>query len=593
MAQPSLLCPECNRSFDQESCVCGWQPASGWARAQIEPEPEWRGELRERLKQYQARRQRPAAGNGETAPTSVPPHAAIRRSTAPPESLQAANPAPAAVASGARIAAPEAASKPEVGPRILPFRSRGGAALALAPTLEVEGRQAASAADPQPDPAQPPLSALLLAAIEASPAAKLQCEPQVTPLAGLAPLVEHPPVQQVNPPEERATESSLWEEIAGGGPRNSEGRPPRAGEEPGLGGFTFSLENVPATNGSGRPEGDEAVPPSPQARTSQTPEIASPRESAPPQVESAPRQPLLPLKETTAPAEHVDSASAVPATAVSTAQNSGWPSPPASDLAEPVVRPRAVRETMPTAWGPLPAAQEPQRGTRWKTLEPSPRWASEIAFAELPETPVAPPVSSELAEPVRRPMRERRALPAPIPAEHDPGDNPHVSIFSTRSLLQEPPPAIELPVCAAPPAQRVRAGLRDARNVLSVVTCFALTAWAVMGFPRAFAPGLSHKAWLKLVLPVGGASLVLLLAAYLLLSFRLGEATPGMDAAGLVVRTFDGETASRGRRTVRALMSLLSILALGLGFFWMWVDDDQLTWHDHISRTYLTRREAL
>ncbi len=75
-------------------------------------------------------------------------------------------------------------------------------------------------------------------------------------------------------PQERATESSLREEIAGGGPRNSpggpdkaqfallgwEGRPPRAGEEPGIGGFTVSLENVPATNGSGRPEGDEAVP---------------------------------------------------------------------------------------------------------------------------------------------------------------------------------------------------------------------------------------------------------------------------------------------------------------------------------------------
>ncbi len=28
-----------------------------------------------------------------------------------------------------------------------------------------------------------------------------------------------------------------------------EGRLPRAGEEPGIGGFTFSLENVPATNG--------------------------------------------------------------------------------------------------------------------------------------------------------------------------------------------------------------------------------------------------------------------------------------------------------------------------------------------------------
>ncbi len=79
---------------------------------------------------------------------------------------------------------------------------------------------------------------------------------------------------EIRLPQERATESSLREEIAGGGPRNSpgapnkaqfallgwEGRLPRGGEEPGIGGFTFSLENVPAINGSGRPEGDEAVP---------------------------------------------------------------------------------------------------------------------------------------------------------------------------------------------------------------------------------------------------------------------------------------------------------------------------------------------
>ncbi len=79
------------------------------------------------------------------------------------------------------------------------------------------------------------------------------------------------------PQKEQATESSLPEEIAGGGPRNPpgvpnkaqfallgwEGRPPRAGEEPGIGGFTFSLENVPATQRKAMPaggSGDEAVP---------------------------------------------------------------------------------------------------------------------------------------------------------------------------------------------------------------------------------------------------------------------------------------------------------------------------------------------
>ncbi len=105
--------------------------------------------------------------------------------------------------------------------------------------------------------------------------------PRLEPVSTM-PLPPRPPQPE---PEKRATESSLREEIAGGGPRNSEGWAPRAGEEPGIGGFTSSLENVPATQRKAMPaggSGDEAVPstsPRPTAgcsrQTVETPEAVS------------------------------------------------------------------------------------------------------------------------------------------------------------------------------------------------------------------------------------------------------------------------------------------------------------------------------
>jgi hypothetical protein len=33
--------------------------------------------------------------------------------------------------------------------------------------------------------------------------------------------------------------------------------------------------------------------------------------------------------------------------------------------------------------------------------------------------------------------------------------------------------------------------------------------------------------------------------------------------------------------------SVLSGLSLGLGYAWCWLDEDQLCWHDRITRTYM------
>jgi len=64
--------------------------------------------------------------------------------------------------------------------------------------------------------------------------------------------------------------------------------------------------------------------------------------------------------------------------------------------------------------------------------------------------------------------------------------------------------------------------------------------------------------------------------------------SPGMRFAGLRLVDFDGRRPDREQRGIRQVASLLSILSAGLGLVWALVDEENLTWHDHISKTFPT-----
>ena len=64
--------------------------------------------------------------------------------------------------------------------------------------------------------------------------------------------------------------------------------------------------------------------------------------------------------------------------------------------------------------------------------------------------------------------------------------------------------------------------------------------------------------------------------------------TPG-DAA-LSIRVVDVETGGRisyGRALARWAMSIVSYIALLIGFLWMIWDSEKQTWHDKVARTYV------
>ncbi len=75
---------------------------------------------------------------------------------------------------------------------------------------------------------------------------------------------------------------------------------------------------------------------------------------------------------------------------------------------------------------------------------------------------------------------------------------------------------------------------------------------------------------------------------YRLLWYMADVDTPGLRFAGLRLVNFDGRAPGRKQRRLRQVAGLLSFLSVGLGLVWALVDEERLTWHDHISKTFPT-----
>ncbi len=130
----------------------------------------------------------------------------------------------------------------------------------------------------------------------------------------------------------------------------------------------------------------------------------------------------------------------------------------------------------------------------------------------------------------------------------------------------------------ASPAHRMIAAAFDTSMVLIAVGLFLAIFFLSGGM---------------LMLSKQNAPFLMAVAALLTLFYRFlwvlgnGE-TPGMRFAGLRLLNFDGRSPDRDQRAFRQVASLLSFLSAGLGLVWALVDEESLTWHDHISKTFPT-----
>ena len=158
---------------------------------------------------------------------------------------------------------------------------------------------------------------------------------------------------------------------------------------------------------------------------------------------------------------------------------------------------------------------------------------------------------------------------------------------SPQAVAVDPPPEAAQPHTGqypvAPLEQRRLSGLIDA----------ACLAFACGGFLALFGSLGGQFTFSKLNAAVYAASFAIVYLQYFALFTIFGGTTPGMMLRGLHVVDFSGEEPSPRQLLLRAAGYMLSAGTFFLGFLWVQWDEDELAWHDRISRTYLSSAETL
>ena len=92
----------------------------------------------------------------------------------------------------------------------------------------------------------------------------------------------------------------------------------------------------------------------------------------------------------------------------------------------------------------------------------------------------------------------------------------------------------------------------------------------------------------KLTAAVYAATFAIVYLQYFALFTIFGGTTPGMMMRNLQVVSFTGEPPTPRQMLLRSAGYMLSAGTFFLGFLWVMWDEDELTWHDRLSRTHLS-----
>ena len=162
---------------------------------------------------------------------------------------------------------------------------------------------------------------------------------------------------------------------------------------------------------------------------------------------------------------------------------------------------------------------------------------------------------------------------------------------------------MEIDVSVSPNAQREDADAEESSNVkhfglypvasledrrIAAVIDLACLLFAYGGFMALFSSLGGQFSATKLNAVVYVATFAVVYLQYFALFTIFGGTTPGMMFRGLQVASFSGATPSPRQYLWRSIGYVLSAAAVFAGFAWSWWDEDHLTWHDRISRTYLS-----
>jgi uncharacterized RDD family membrane protein YckC len=238
-------------------------------------------------------------------------------------------------------------------------------------------------------------------------------------------------------------------------------------------------------------------------------------------------------------------------------------------------------QTVEFAEPPLAAAAQDGQSS----LFGSPAGSSNVIPFQLRGRPVPPgPVSSPAAaapavtEPAPRKPQVRK--PAPT-AEQATLDFVPAAPSRNRKLKTDVDAQVFCEQPVATPMHRFVASCVDAGVIL---TGFAMLALAFQLMGGSFGEG--KMFWLGM-----GAALTMVSVFYGLIWVIAGRETAGMRFTDLQLITFDGFPLDGRSRVLRFAATCLSVCSGGLGILWAMADEENLTWHDHISKTFPTIRE--
>jgi uncharacterized RDD family membrane protein YckC len=184
-----------------------------------------------------------------------------------------------------------------------------------------------------------------------------------------------------------------------------------------------------------------------------------------------------------------------------------------------------------------------------------------------------PPPPDQLAEPV---SERPRILEVPE-VEPPPPALGGITIEAVERREAEKRLGVDIPLQSAPLGRRVVAGLVDGIIIAAASALFGFIFWKI----TALRPPVAQ------ILGLAGGIPFVFWAAYQYLLVVYSASTPGLRLAGLELARFDGSAASRSLRRWRVLASYLSAVSLGMGYAWVFLDEDALCWHDRTTHTYL------
>jgi uncharacterized RDD family membrane protein YckC len=141
-----------------------------------------------------------------------------------------------------------------------------------------------------------------------------------------------------------------------------------------------------------------------------------------------------------------------------------------------------------------------------------------------------------------------------------------------------------------PPGLHPLASIDDRRLAALIDFCCLLFAYG--GFLMLFGSLGGEFTLSKLNAAVYATAFAIVYLQYFALFTIFGGTTPGMMMRSLQVVSFSGEPPTPRQMLLRSAGYMLSAGTFFLGFLWAMWDEDELTWHDRLSRTHLSAVET-